>query len=69
VPEYSTHVEMFSETATLTTSFIIPSSGPHDYIHLQKAIVHIHNYHILMTQANFSYECYELKIGDYEKLA
>jgi hypothetical protein len=48
--------------------FVIPSSGPHDYIHLQKALGHIHNYHILMTQANSSYECYELKTEDRRRL-
>jgi hypothetical protein len=54
----------FQKQQHLQQVFIIPSSGPHDYIHLQKVLGHIHNYHILMTQANSSYECYELKIED-----
>jgi hypothetical protein len=35
--------------------FIIHNSGPQDYIHLQKTLGHIHNYHTLLNQANSSY--------------
>jgi hypothetical protein len=46
----------FSEMATLATSFfMIHNSGPQDYIHLQKTLGHIHNYHTLLAQANSSY--------------
>jgi hypothetical protein len=31
------------------------NSGPHEYIHFQKALGYIHNYRILLTQANSSY--------------
>jgi hypothetical protein len=34
--------------------FIIHNSGSQDYIHLQKILGHIHNYHTLLTQANSS---------------
>jgi hypothetical protein len=35
--------------------FIIHNSGPHDCIHLQKTLGHIHNFHTLLTQAKSSY--------------
>jgi hypothetical protein len=54
-----------SKMATLATSFfMIHNGGPQDYIHSQKTLGHIHNYHTLLTQANSSYEYYELKIED-----
>jgi hypothetical protein len=31
---------------------------------ITKVLGQIHNYHILLTQANSSYDCYELKIED-----
>jgi hypothetical protein len=34
---------------------IIHTSGPLDYIHLQKTLGHIHNHHTLVSQANSSY--------------
>jgi hypothetical protein len=58
----------FQKQQYLQQVFIIPSSGPHYYIHLQKALGHIHNYHILMTQANSSYECSEHKIENRRRL-
>jgi hypothetical protein len=53
-----------SEHQHLQQVFIIHRSGSHDHIHLQKTLGHIHNYHILMTQANSSYECHGLKLED-----
>jgi hypothetical protein len=58
----------FQKQQHLPQVFIIPSSDPHDYINSQKALGHIHNHHILMTQSNSSYECYELKTEDQQRL-
>jgi hypothetical protein len=58
----------FQKQQHLQQVFIIPSSDPHDYIHLQKSLGHIHNYRILMILANSSYACYELKIEDQRRL-
>jgi hypothetical protein len=68
VPEHKIHAEKNSEMASLEQVFIIYNDGPQDYIHLQKNLGHIHNYHTLLTQANSSYQCYELKIEDRQRL-
>jgi hypothetical protein len=49
------NAEKFQKHQLLQQDFIIHNSGPQDYIHLQKTLCHIHNYHTLLTQANSSY--------------
>jgi hypothetical protein len=55
VPEHQVHAEKIQKRPPLQQVFIIQNGGPQDYIHLQKTLGHIHNYHNLLTQANSSY--------------
>jgi hypothetical protein len=45
----------FQKRQLLQQVSIIRTSGPQDYIHLQKTLGHIHNHHTLLTQANSNY--------------
>jgi hypothetical protein len=55
VPEHKVHAEKFQKRQLLQQVFIIHNSGQQEYIHLQKTLGHIRNYHTLLTQANSSY--------------
>jgi hypothetical protein len=55
VPEHQVHAKKIQKRQLLQQVFIIQDSGPQDYIHLQKTLGHIRNYHTLLTQVNSSY--------------
>jgi hypothetical protein len=52
---HKVHAERFQKRQLLQQVFMIHSSGPQDYIHLQKTLGHICTYHTLLTQSNSSY--------------